>query len=474
MDHAVDRPAHTSPWCWLLRSILLPAGDIVFGQSMMRRLRFLEKMQWWNRERLEPLRNDLLREVIATAFNEVPFYRHLMEQAAVTPQDIREPEDLRRLPIVTKDLLRAGYPHETTRPTGQKTYEKRTSGSTGKNFVVLEDAATAGWYRASFMLALQWSGWQIGQPQLQTGMTFQRGLEKRLKDKLLGCYYVSAAALDDQSLDRSLEVLDRKSIDFIWGYPGSIHLLARRAVDCGWNRPIRSVVTWGDNLYQGYRRTIETAFRTRVFDTYGCAEGVQVAAQCGTGDHYHLHDLDTIVEFVDERGNPVPNDKPGLILLTRLHAGPMPLIRYQLGDVGIAGDLKPCPCGRGYRTMQSVQGRDTDIVVTPSGNRLIVHYFTGLLEHFSEIDSFQVRQDEVESITLLIVPTKAFGTDTTNRIKATLKGLNAPDLRIDVEVVNKIPVSPAGKRRFVVSTLARRDSPDVSGPEHAKAMQADT
>ena len=435
----------------LLRSVVLPLGDVAFGQRMMQRLRFLEQAQWWDPERLETARSVALRQLIQTAYEQVPLYRNLMSQGGLTPRDITTPSELRRMPVATKDLLREGYP-QATRKTGQKTYEKRTSGSTGKNFVVLEDPGTAGWHRASLMLAFEWSGWRIGEPQLQTGMTFDRGTQKRLKDLLLGCHYVSAAALDDASLDRNLQLIEQHSIRSLWGYPGSIYLMALRAAKRGWNRPLKSVVTWGDNLYPGYRRAIETAFRTQVYDTYGCAEGIEVAAQCGYGAGYHTHALDVIVEYVDERGDPVSQGQPGNILLTRLHAGPMPLIRYQVGDIGIAGDQSPCPCGRGFHRMQSVEGRDTDVIVTPSGNRLIVHYFTGVLEHFTEIDSFQVRQEGTESITLLVVPADGFTPDTPKRIVAALQ-FRAPDLSIDVEVVPEIPIGPSGKRRFVISTV---------------------
>jgi phenylacetate-CoA ligase len=423
---------------------------------MMKRLCFLREAQWWDVERINSARSRLLSEVVATSYQEVPFYRQLMDRAGVVAGDIKGPADLQKLPIVTKDMLREAYPNLTTRNTGQHTYEKRTSGSTGKNFVVLEDPATAGWYRASFMLALEWSGWKPGTPHLQTGMTFARDIQRRLKDTVLRCHYMSAAALADVDLDRSLGILERHSIKYLWGYPGSLYHLARRARQTGWNLPLRSVVTWGDNLYAGYRSTIEQAFSARVYDTYGCAEGVQVSAQCGTENNYHIHPFDVVVEYVDEDGQPVAANQPGTLLLTRLHAGPMPLIRYRIGDIGTSGEQSPCPCGRGYPRMSAIEGRDTDIIVTPSGNRLIVHFFTGYLEHFSEIESFQVRQDDPSSITLLVVPTNDFTPETADRIRATLqRGSHDPDMRIDIEPVNAIPMTAGGKRRFVISSLSQ-------------------
>jgi phenylacetate-CoA ligase len=286
-------------------------------------------------------------------------------------------------------------------------------------------------------------------------MTLARPHGKWLKDILFRCYYISAFDITDSNLDLTLELIEKKRIKYLWGYPGSLYFLARRAIEKGWNQPLRSLVTWGDKLYPQYRRTIEQAFKARVFDTYGCGEGMQIAAQCGHLDRYHIHTLDVVVEFLDDECNPVPTDQPGNIVLTRLHAGPTPLVRYKVGDVGVKGQEQSCSCGRGFHLMESIQGRDTDIIITPSGNRLIVHFFTGILEHFSEIDSFQVVQETLESIILRVVPRKNFSKQVSDKAVSKLKEMGASDMNIIVELVEDIPLSSAAKRQFVVSKLGK-------------------
>ena len=170
---------------WLLRNVILPLGDVTFRHPMIKRLRFLEKAQWWSPEQLRVYRDRLLHSTIKVAYKEVPFYRELMDQAKISPDDVQHVEDLKRLPVVTKAMLRANYPQRCTRNTGRKTYESATSGSTGTNFHVLEDNETAAWYRASSILALEWAGWHIGDRHLQTGMNPNRNLERKLKDTLL-------------------------------------------------------------------------------------------------------------------------------------------------------------------------------------------------------------------------------------------------------------------------------------------------
>lgn len=448
-----------TPYPWLLRNLILPLGDRILDQRMISRLKFLEAAQWWDAGRLLEARDESLRALVRTAYDEVPFYRDLIQSAGATPEDVRGADDLRRLPAVTKEMLLASPAHRVTRTTGRRTHVTHTSGSTGKNFHVTEDSETAGWHRASFLLAAGWARFVLGEPHLQTGMNLGRGFVRRLKDLFLRCHYVSAFDLGDAALDAALQLLETKKVGHLWGYPGSLYFLARRAAAHGWNLPLTSVMTWGDNLYAHYRRAIEQAFRTRVFDTYGCGEGMQIAAQCGETDNYHIHTLDVVVEILDEEGSPCAPGTAGKIVLTRLHPGPTPLIRYAIGDLGVRSSVKQCPCGRGFETIDSIIGRDTDVVLTPSGNRLIVHFFTGILEHYSEIDSFQVIQETSEDLLLRLRPAAGYTPRISDRVIAALREKGASDMRIHVHLVPEIPCAPSGKRRFVISKITAAPSP---------------
>ena len=445
---------------WFDRTLLLPLSDRVTGSRMMQRLKFLETAQYWPRERVREEQTRLLQNVLRLAYREVPFYHELFDRHRVDVDTIRSAADLVRLPIVTKDLFRKSPENSLTRPTGQAVYRSYTSGSTGKNFFVFEDARTAGWYRATFLLTLEWAGWHIGDRHLQTGMNLDRDFQRRMKDMLLRSYYVSAFDLSDKSLSTILDIIERKNILHVFGYPGSLYYLALRAQKVGWNTKLRSLVSWGDNLLPTHRALIESTFRTKVYDSYGCAEGFQVAAQCGHNADYHLHDFDVVVEYVREDGSPADRDAMGGVVVTRLEAGPMPLIRYRTGDAAVRGSSDVCSCGRSLGRMAAIRGRESDVIVTPGGNRLIVHFFTGILEHFKEVESFQVVQHEQDAITVRVVPAQpGWSASTGDLIRQSLVSKGADGMNITVQPVNSIPLTNAGKRKFVVSYSAPVDTP---------------
>ncbi len=84
---------------------------------------------------------------------------------------------------------------------------------------------------------------------------------------------------------------------------------------------------------------------------------------------------------------------------------------------------------------------------------MIVHFFTGIFEHFPEIDSFQVVQSDPRSMVVRVVERSGFDEGTSRRIVAALRDKGATDMEISVESVVEIPASPSGKRRFVLSSV---------------------
>jgi phenylacetate-CoA ligase len=451
------------------KHVLLPAGDGVFGQRVMRYYARFSEAQWWGRERLMLLQDQAVRDVVRVAYEQTPFYHELYRAAKLNPEDIEGVADLQKLPVVTKDMLRSAYPLRCVRHTGRAWQECFTSGSSGRPFAVRVDTDSLSAARALMLLRARFSGWDFGEPFLQTGMSLERGFVRKVKDRVLRVSYVSAFNLSNSILDRYLDLIERQRLRYVMGYAASLYLLARRAEEVGFSRQLHGVVSWGDKMFNHYRRQIEKGFGCKVTDTYGCGEGIQVAAQCGSSDGaYHVFMPHVAVEFT-RGGMSVEDGELGEILLTRLDAGAMPLIRYAVGDVGRAATETCCPCGRGFRLMQSIEGRTTDIVSTPNGNRLIVHFFTGLFEYARSIDTFQVIQERPDRITVRIVPRGAFDAVEWRELERQIHEKGDPDLGVDLEVVAEIPTHCGNKRRFVVSKLGAevRVDEDLSEASHA-------
>lgn len=437
----------------ICRHVILPLGDRVAGLRVMRHLRFYERSQYWPTERLSKERDRLLRETVETAYAEVPFYRALYDRHRVLPRDIQGVNDLSKLPIVDKAMLREAFPQRCTRRTPFNWHDYTTSGSTGNPFVVRVDDDTMSRARALMFLRTMWAGWAPGDRVMQYGMTVERGRLKATKDRLLRTTYLSAWDLSDDALDRHLELMEVTKPQFLTGYASALYLLAKRARAVGFNRTLRGVVSWASNMLPQYREEIRLAFGCPTFDSYGVGEGMQVASQCEHST-FHTFCLHTACEVV--KGNaPAPPGETGEIILTRLDAGIMPLIRYAVGDLGRSPSRSSCPCGRTLPLLDGIDGRLGDCIVTPSGRNLTVEFFFGVFQHAPAptIKTFQVVQTSANAIHVAFVPQPSFEWRHWEEIRDAILNDGDPELQITAEAVTEIANEASGKPRYVKAML---------------------
>jgi len=435
------------------RDLILPGGDLLTRQTVMRHYRYYESTLSWPADRIRAEQDRLVREVVATAYAGCPFYRELYDAAGVGPADIRGAADLPRLPMVDKDLLRAAYPGRVTLPTRHRRHEYSTSGSTGNPFTVLLDDDTMSRARALMLLRTVLAGWEFGEPLFQTGMAVERGALKSLKDRLLRVTYRSAYDLSPPVLDAYLDVIEAKGLRFAAGYAQSLYLLARRARETGRSPRLQAAITWGSNLLAQFRTEIREAFGCETYDSYGIGEGMQIAAQSvHSGDLLHQFALHVAAEIVRD-GQPVAAGDRGEIVLTRLDAGAMPLVRYRVGDVGRAAVGQPETGGINLPLWAGIDGRVSDIVRTPAGNQLIVEFFFGIMQYAPTISNFQVVQRSLDTLHVTIVTKPGYTPADWELVAREIRAKGDPDLKLELEIVPDIPLAPSGKRRFIISEL---------------------
>ncbi|MCK5213318.1 MAG: hypothetical protein KAQ74_05280, partial [Dehalococcoidia bacterium] len=146
------------------RHALAPSLDLLRGTRTMKCLTELEESQWWPRERIEALQAERLQRLIAYAYDKVPYYHRLMVERGLTPHDIQSTKDITRLPVLTKDLVRANlddmcavdYPRHLL-------FQGRTSGSTGEPLLFYSTRSAQ--YDHGYAVGLRsmrWAGIELG------------------------------------------------------------------------------------------------------------------------------------------------------------------------------------------------------------------------------------------------------------------------------------------------------------------------
>ena len=436
----------------VFRSLIFPALELYSGTNIQQHLVELGKSQWWSKTQIEELQTKKLRALVRHAYDNVPYYHRIFSKQGVTPDDIKTKNDLKKIPMLMKDDIRKNLQDLLAKNIPKsKRIEIHSSGSTGEpvKYYIDNKSYSADW--AQTFRGWSWAGFQIGDPYVKLSLNPRKSYRKKIQDTFLNCRYVYAAGITDQVIKVEIEKIQRFNPKLIRDYSSHLYTLAKLMEKSNIHYKGAAIVTTGDMLYPHYRELIEKQFQCKIFDGYG-GESTPIAFECEEHNGYHLCDEDVIVELLADNENVAPGELGGIVF-TNLENYAMPFIRYNIGDVGTYAD-EACPCGRGLSLMKSIEGRDSDIIRTPSGDFIVVHFFTILFEYMEGVDQFQVMQERIDHLTVKIMKNQYFTDTDLIHIQNEIQKRVGADVDIEIHFVNEIPLSGrSGKRRFVISKV---------------------
>ena len=420
------------------------------GRLFHRLLSELEQSEKYSYEHLVEYQNQLLRRVIKHAYKTVPYYRELFNNLGINPGGIETVEDLKILPLLRKDEVR-GREKEFVSKAVKIKFEGYTSGTTGTPLIVFRDLFSINFENAAIWRQWRWAGFDFNDRRATLRGDLVVPIERKRppfwqyippeRQLLMSSYHLS-----DDTIPYYLEALRRFKPAAIQAYPSSVYRLARFMDEYGEEPiPVKAVFTSSETLFEYQSETIEKYFG-KIFDFYGNAERVAFIGMCEFGT-YHYHMDYSIIEFL-----PIGDDLFEIVGTT-LHNRAMPLIRYVTGD-RVRLSSKSCSCGRAFPVIESLEGRQDDYIITPSGR------WIGRLDlAFKGVPCIlesQIIQEAVDWVRVLIVPIGPFSYDNENLLLKRLRERLGSEIRITLEHVEKIPRPKSGKYKLVISKLARK------------------
>lgn len=158
----------------------------------------------------------------------------------------------------------------------------------------------------------------------------------------------------------------------------------------------------------------------------------------------------SIVEFI-KNGRPVSSGETGEIVVTNLWNYSLPFIRYKTGDLGKPTN-RICQCGRSLPLIDSLEGRTTDILTFSNGVSLSGPALT-LIFRDIPVDKYQIIQSQIDKVIVNLVKGKAFTSKDLKYIRDVFNAHVGPDVVVDFNFVNKIPLTKSGKLRFIISEI---------------------
>jgi phenylacetate-CoA ligase len=445
-------------------NVLVPFYDLVRKTSRFKCGRILQRTQWLSGSEIEVLQLKNLRVLLEHAYSSVPYYRRVFKSLRILPSDIKRIDDLKRLPILTKTLVRKNFKDLISQTFPKSMLIPYESGGTGnpvKFFITKEKIS---WEVAAEYRAYGWAGYGLGDKCLlmwgsQADLGRGAGIRGHLTKALERMTVVDAIVLSDEALEKTAELMNKFRPQTIRGYANSVYLFANYLLKHSTDHfNPKTVITGAETLFDSRRRTIEKVFDCSVFDYYGSREIGAIAAECKTHQGYHISAENVVVEFTKD-GQKVPAGEDGLILATSLRNYGMPFIRYSMDDVGRPSN-DTCECGRGLPLMSAIQGRTSEfmavydkvlghvIPVRPAGPGVF-----GLAMMHLPLEGYQIIQETLDRVVVKVVKGKGYSQSHTDYLLQHIRKYLGDNIKTEIQFVDYIQPLPSGKRSNFISKI---------------------
>jgi phenylacetate-coenzyme A ligase PaaK-like adenylate-forming protein len=331
------------------------------------------------REQTEELRDRRVRETVSHAVEHVPFYRDAFRRAGLDPREIRRADDLRRLPLISReDVLRDPTRFRSDARGARDGVTLRSSGTTGVSLRLFHD-------RRSVLLNVAYSEREravesafVGKrlrytrlflaPEAVENVRRVRGLAGEGSFRpFRPRYHVEPFQRPREEL---LAAIERIRPDVLMGSGSVLEVFFRLAAARGAPRHLPRVVLYGwDPMTAAGRELIEQTFAIPVLSRYSAMECLKIGYFCEQRHGFHLHEDLCHLEARFPDGDLAASGEAGELVLSNLFNRGTVLLNYRIGDRGVLSD-ESCPCGRSSRLLVELDGRVDDAVALPDGTIL--------------------------------------------------------------------------------------------------------
>ncbi len=319
-------------------------------------------------EKIRELQSELLVKQVENVYQNVAYYRDLMDKKGVKPEDIKSVDDLHKLPFLTKSDLREAYPYGLmARPLSDCVRIQSTSGTTGKRVVafytqhdidIWEDCC------ARAIMAVGGTKDDVCQVCYGYGL-FTGGPGLNGGSHKVGCLTLP---MSSGNTERQIQFMMDLQSTIICCTPSYAAYIGETLKEMGYTTDdisLKAGIFGAEAWTEEMRRDIEKSLGIKAYDIYGLTElaGPGVSFECEEQTGMHINEDHYIAEIIDpDTGEVLPEGSVGELVLTSVDKEAFPLLRYRTRDICVL-TRKKCSCGRTFVKMSKPMGRSDDMLI---------------------------------------------------------------------------------------------------------------
>ena len=436
--------------------LLYHPAQLIRKQPVYHYLDKVKARELWSLSSVQKLAEQRSVKLVRYAYEHVPYYKKKWDELGIKVDKSKAVENLAQLPVLSKIDILGNEETLVSRNKLGRFYTRKTGGSTGMTLHFKKEARALAINDAIMWRCYAWYGIDIGDRQVRFwGVPVTRKLrwKEQLKDFVLNRIRISAFDISRESCLKQYERIKKFKPAYFYGYTTAIYGFCLYMKEAGIDLNelnLTAVICTAEKMYPHHRELFDEVFDCPVVDEYGCAEHGIIAFQCKEGNMHIMADH-LIVEFLDENDQPVKPGEPGRIVITDLDSYAMPLIRYDIGDIGRAS-TKTCSCGVTLPLMEIVEGRKEDFIRTTDGKLVHAAYLCYTLKD-DTVHEFKMYQKAIDKIHVQIVKSPLFNDQSEKMLENKLRTALSNDVQITFEYLERIPRERSGKLRYFVSEL---------------------
>lgn len=411
-------------------------------------------------EDIKKLQSEKLIKQVKHVYENLPYYRELMDKKGVKPEDIHGIEDLHLLPFITKADLRDAYPFGMLAvPKKDCVRMHSTSGTTGKRVVAFYTQHDIDLWDDCCARAITAAGCgndDICQIAYGFGL-FTGGAGLNGGSHKAGCLTIP---MSSGNTERQVQFMKDFNTTLLCCTPSYAAYIGEYIKECGIKPEelsLKAGIFGAEAWTEEMRRGIEKSLGLKAYDIYGLTEisGPGVAFECEEQKGMHVNEDHFVVEIIDpETGEVLPEGSKGELVFTSLDKEAFPLLRYRTRDICVLSREK-CSCGRTFIKMSKPMGRSDDMLIIRGVNVFPSQIETVLLNEGYE-PNYQIIVDRKNNTDTFEVNVEM----TSDRFSDTVSGITALEKSLASAIRTMLGINPA-VHLVPPKSIARSDGKSV-------------
>jgi phenylacetate-CoA ligase len=439
---------------WIFRNYL-------FNPYRTQAIQSIKRSQSWSKDEIIDYQTRQLKNLLTHAYETVPFYKNSFSQAGFSPDMFKSIEDIKKVPILTKDDIRT-YRESLISTTFPKKFiiSDASGGTTGLPVPFYADVRTFSTVEWVYIKSL----WQRVGYRFRDKYVVFRGEVVNANpgtaksywkfDKLRNCVIFSSFEMGEEQIPIYINKIKEFKPKFIHSYPSVLLILAQYILNHKITDfpPLKAIFVGSETLFPWQRELFETVFNTRIYTWYGHRERCILAGEQTEPSVYEAFPSYGFTELLnDQKIECSAEGEEGELVGTGFYNYAFPLIRYNTLDIAENCNRQTSPTN--FKRIKNIKGRIQDFFVDKQGSLITFSTsYKALIPIMDKIAAHQFIQESPGELMLNIEPRNELTEDDILEVRRSFNE-RFPNFDLKISTVQDIPRTVSGKFRYFIQKM---------------------